>query len=625
MDPKKFDVSGWVTKNDVRCSDGRTIRRDAFLADDGKKVPMLWHHMHSDPMNVLGHVYLENRPEGVYGYAKFNKTEKGKHAKEMVRNEDLNSFSIFATKLKHNGNDVISGEIQEVSLVLVGANAEAKIDNASFRHSDDSTSYSDDEVIVQFGESLAHAEETLDDEVETPEVTDETPPEEGGEAEVTEEGDEDPESTDEQLEHSDLSEDPTVGEVYESFSDIQKDVVNAMIYQAAGGSPTVQHSDQQGGHEMSNVFEQQGPATVPSNILSHAEFQVLLQNTIQAKGSFKQAIQSNETVLAHAQTYGITNIDYLFPEAKALASEPTMYGREMGWVENVMNGVHRTPFSRIKSMYADITAEEARALGYTKGKEKKEEVFGLLKRTTSPTTIYKKQKLDRDDILDIVDINVVMFMKAEMRLMLREETARAILLSDGRSAGSDDKIKDPAGSNDGVGIRSIYNDDNMYAHRVISETAFDPETFIDTVIRARREYRGKGQPTLFMGIDRLTDLLLLKDKIGRYLYETRASLASKLGVSNIVEVGLIDSVKRTDDADMELALTAIMVDLKDYTVGADKGGEVTLFEDFDIDFNQQKYLLETRISGALKDPKTALIFEHNAAADAVEPEPEPQG
>lgn len=611
MDPKKYDVSGWVTKNDVRCSDGRTIRRDAFLADNGKKVPLMWHHLHSDPTNVLGHVLLENRPEGVYGYAKFNKTDRGTHAKEMVLNEDLNSFSIYATKLQHNGSDVIRGEIQEVSLVLVGANSEAKIDNVSFRHSDDTTSYADDEVIVNFWESLAHAEEE-------PEETD---------VEIPEEDEKNPEVIEgEELSHEDVSDgdDPTVGEVYESLTDIQKDVVNAMIYQAVGGSPTVQHADEEGGHEMSNVFEQQGPVAVPTNILSHAEFEILLKNTIQSKGSFKQAIQTNETVLAHAQTYGITNIDYLFPEAKALTSEPTLYGREMGWVENVMNGVHRTPFSRIKSIYADITAEEARALGYTKGNLKKEEVFGLLKRTTSPTTIYKKQKLDRDDILDIVDINVVAFMKAEMRLMLREETARAILLSDGRSASSDDKIKDPAGSNDGVGIRSIYHDDNMYAHRVITETGFDPEAFIDTVIRARREYRGKGQPTLFMGIDRLTDLLLLKDKIGRYLYETRASLASKLGVANIVEVGLIDSTKRTDDSGMVLALTAIMVDLKDYTVGADKGGEVTLFEDFDIDFNQQKYLLETRISGALKDPKTALIFEHKV--EAVEPvEPEPQG
>ena len=376
---------------------------------------------------------------------------------------------------------------------------------------------------------------------------------------------------------------------------------------------------------MPNVFEQQGAATVPTNILSHAEFGLVLQNTMNAKGSLKQAIQAHDTVIAHAATYGIENIDYLFPEAKALATEPTLYGREMDWVEVVMNGVHRTPFSRIKSIYADITAEEARALGYTKGNKKKEEVFKLLKRTTSPTTIYKKQKLDRDDILDIVDINVVAFMKAEMRLMLREEIARAVLISDGRPSSSEDKIKDPEGSNDGVGIRSIYNDDEMYAHRVVTEELFNPELFVDQVIRARKNYRGKGQPMLFINNDRLTDMLLLKDKVGRYMYDTRQSLAAKLNVSSIVDVGLFDSIKREDETlGYEVGLTAIMVNLNDYTIGADKGGEVTLFEDFDIDFNQNKYLLETRISAALKNPKTAIVFEHKLVDDVVV-DPEPQG
>ena len=612
MENSKYDISGYATKNDVLCTDGRIIRHNAFVEDDGKRVPLLWHHMHGDPKNVLGHAILENREDGVYTYVKFNDSETAKHAKAMVANGDVNSFSIFATKLIHSGADVIKGVIQEVSLVLTGANKEAKIDNVSFRHSDGNAYESDDEVIMYFGNSFKHEDgETEDPVEEIEEVNDEV-----GEVETEEGTEENTEGTEEvvtegeeTLAHEEATDDTlTLQQVYDSMTEIQQDVVNALVYQAAGGTASVQHSDLEGDN-MNNLFENQNEEQ--RETLSHADFLAYAKEAQDNKTTLRTVLASHD-VLAHAEpaTYGIENIDYLFPDHKYISDVPTLVSRDMSWVAKIMGGTKKTPFSRIKSIYADVTEDEARALGYIKGKLKKEEVFKLLKRTTSPTTIYKKQKLDRDDILDIIDINVVMFLKQEMQLMLREEQARAIVLGDGRDSDSADKIKDPAGDKDGVGIRSIYHDDALYAHRteIITPVTDKDDDFIVQVLKARKNYKGKAKPAMLMGTDMLTDLITLKDKIGRRYYETEAALATALGVTEIIEIGLMDDVKRTDGG-VEWELNAIMVNLNDYVVGENPGARPTMFEDFDIDYNQYKYLIETRFSGALKDPKTAIIFE----------------
>lgn len=609
MKNRNYDISGYATKNDVLCTDGRIIRKDAFKDDDGKRVPVLWHHMHGDPKNVLGHAILENREDGVYTYVKFNDSETAKHAKAMVANEDINSFSIFATKLVHSGADVIKGVIQEVSLVLTGANSEAKIDNVSFRHSDGSAYESDDEVIMYFGDSFKHADQ--DQEIEQDEETTEETTDEGAvETEETTEENEETPGGEETLEHAEDATDDslTLQQVYDSMTEIQREVVNALIYQAAGGTAEVQHSDIEGDN-MNNLFENQNEEQ--QDVLSHADFLAYTKEAIDNKTTLRTVLTNHE-VLAHAApTYGIENIDYLFPDHKYISDVPTLVSRDMSWVTKIMAGTKKTPFARIKSIHADITADEARALGYIKGNLKKEEVFKLLKRTTSPTTIYKKQKLDRDDVIDITDINVVMFLKQEMQLMLREEQARAIVLGDGRSADSEDKIKDPAGDNDGIGIRSIYHDNELYAHRteIVTPVTDKDDDFIVQVLKARKNYKGKAKPAMLMGTDMLTDLITLKDKIGRRYYETEAALATALGVTEIIEIGLMDEVTRTADDGTVWELNAIMVNLNDYVIGENPGAKPTMFEDFDIDFNQLKYLIETRFSGALKDPKTAIIFE----------------
>lgn len=568
------DFSGWATKNGLKCSDGRTIMAHAFKDNDQQKVPLVWQHRHDEPHNVLGHAILENRDEGVYAYAYFNDSANAKTAKEAVRHGDVQALSIYANQLIQRGANVIHGAIREVSLVLSGANPGALIDNISLKHGD-SYETVDEEAIIYTGLTLQHAE------TPTPIVKPEK--KEAPVAATTEK---------------------TVGEVFEEMSEEQKNVVYYMIGEATEGAEgdDAEHSDttdflthaaQEGYVAMPrNVFEQQGDVTASRTHLSHDQISTIVQDGIKM-GSFK------ESVLAHAGEYGITNIDLMFPDAKALSDTPDLVARQAEWVPKVLGATKHAPFAKIKSLTADLTAAEARAKGYIKGNQKTEEVISLMRRTTGPTTVYKKQKLDRDDILDITDFDVIAWLKWEIRFMLNEELARAILVGDGRSSLSEDKIKDPFGATDGNGIRSIANDNELYAHPIQLVANVSASDIIDEVARARTHYRGSGTPTFYTTDKIVTDLLLLKDKMGRRLYDTEAALASALRVKEIVAVEVME-----ETAD----LVGIIVNLTDYTVGTNKGGELSFFEDFDIDFNQNKYLLETRISGALTKPKSAIVI-----------------
>lgn len=562
-----YDFSGYATKNDLKCSDGRIIRKGAFKVNDGQTVPLVWQHLHNDPSNVLGHARLENRDDGVYAYCKFNNTEAGQNAKELVKHKDINALSIHANKLVQKGSDVIHGVIKEVSLVLSGANPGALIDNLAIEHGDGSLVTDDTEAIIYTGSELS-----LDDLTHQAGST----------------GSED---------------EKTVAEIFAGFSDVEKDVVYAMISQVLQGQTEINADDgevkhyDEGRRDMKiNVFDKQDPTETEGATLTHSQIQAIFEDAKRC-GSLK------ESVLAHAQEYGIEDIDYLFPDARKVRETPDFIKRDTDWVEGVMAGTHHTPFSRIKSMAADITANEARAKGYVTGAEKKEEIIKLLKRVTGPTTIYKKQKLDRDDIIDITDFNVVSWLKSEMRLMLDEEIARAILIGDGRAVDNADKINEEC-------IRPIYKDDDLYAHKVLLEGP-TIEAKIDEIVRARINYKGSGNPTLYAPPTVITDMLLIKDKNGRRIYNTEAELAAALRVSKIVEVPLMDTVSRIIEGVTEAPakLVGIIVNLKDYTVGTDKGGEVNMFDDFDIDYNQYKYLMETRCSGALTRPKSALVLE----------------
>ena len=563
----KYDFSGWATKNNLKCSDGRTILRDAFKHNDGQTVPLVWNHQHNDPLNVLGHALLENRESGVYAYCKFNETEAGKNAKMLVEHGDVTALSIYANQLKQKGGNVEHGVIREVSLVLAGANPGAFIDSI-LRHGE----ASDEEGVIYTGEQieLAHAEEKKEEEKE---VAD--------------------------------NKEKTVQDVVDSMTEEQRNVMYALIGQALEGSD-VKHSDENengGDDEMKhNVFESENVQGANSNELTHAEMEVILRDA-KRYGSLK------ESCLQH----GIEHIDepgYLFPEFKNLNREPEFVGRDMGWVGKVMSGVHRTPFSRIKSLQADITEDEARALGYIKGKQKKEEVFTLLKRTTDPQTVYKKQKLHRDDVLDITDFDVVAFVKKEMRMMLEEEIARAILVGDGRLPDSDDKIMD-------THIRSIANEEALYAihHNVKVEDKSDAEAkakaMIRESLRARKDYKGSGEPTLFCSESVLTEMLLLEDNNGRIIYDSVSKLATAMRVKEIVTVPVMEGAQNKDKSKNVLG---IIVNLRDYNVGADKGGQVSMFEDFDIDYNAQKYLIETRCSGALIKPFSAIVLQEDPQA-----------
>ena len=568
----KFDFSGWATKANIKCADGRTIMPNAFEHNDGKTVPLVWNHQHDNPNEVLGHALLENRPEGVYAYCTFNDTESGQVAKQLVQHGDVDALSIYANQLKERMSCVIHGNIREVSLVLAGANPGASIQNV-IKHGEEF----DDEAEIYTGESieLMHSD--------------------SGSSSSSEEDDkkkkEDSES------NSDSEE--TVGDVFNTLNEKQKNVVLGLIGQALedngsdkeneGGDDTMKH----------NVFDNEQIQT--EGVLSHDAMNTIITDA-KRYGSLK------ESFLAHAGDYGIDDIDWLFPDAKNLNTPPEFIKRDTGWVPKVMNSIKHSPFSRIKSMFADITEDEARAKGYIKGKLKKEEVFGLLKRTTTPTTIYKKQKLDRDDVIDITDFDVVSWLKAEMRTMLDEEIARAILVGDGRLASSDDKINEQ-------NIRPIWKDDDLFTIKAtvnVTSTSTDEEKakeFIRTVIKSRKNYKGSGEPTLYTTEDVLTDCLLIEDTNGRIIYDSVSKLATTLRVKEIVTVPVMENLSRQNGSAETLNLMGIIVNLSDYNVGADKGGAISMFEDFDIDYNQQKYLIETRCSGALIKPYSAIALE----------------
>ena len=555
---ERYDFSGWATRNDIKCSDGRTIRKNAFKDNDGQTVPLVWNHSHNDPANVLGHALLENRDQGVYAYCTFNNSELGQTAKELVEHGDVTSLSIYANKLKQNGGDVIHGAIREVSLVLAGANPGAYIDSV-MTHGEES----DEEAVIFTGEniSLSHAES-------------EPQPEEKIEEENT------------------MAKEKTVQDVFNELTEEQKQVVYALIGQALEDA---QDGEDEGDYEMKqNVFD--NDEMYSGNVLSHSDMMDIISDA-KRYGSMK------DSFLAHTQNYGIENVDFLFPDPENVNMPPTFIERDMGWVQKVMSGVHHTPFSRIKSMFADITADEARAKGYIKGNLKKEEVFTLLKRTTTPTTIYKKQKMDRDDVVDITDFDVIAWLKKEMRLMLDEEIARAILVGDGRLSSSDDKINE-------TNVRPILTDEDLYtvkANITVASNATGSEkakAFIDEVIRSRKDYKGSGNPTLFTTEDMVTECLLLEDSMGHKLYKSEAELATTLRVKEIVTVEVMEGVKDKNSHDV----AGIIVNLADYNIGADKGGAVNMFDDFDIDYNQQKYLIETRCSGALIKPYSAIAL-----------------
>lgn len=599
-----YDFSGYVTRNDLQCSDGRIIRRDAFKDCDGTVVPLVWQHSHDDPTNVLGHALLENRPDGVYGYGKFNNTERGQHSKKMVEDGDICAMSIFANRLKQQGNDVIHGVIREVSLVMAGANPGAFIDNIVIAHADGSYTDVEDEAVIYNNEEsfdeVRHSnidkEETManSNKLDLGNLTDDQ------RTALTSLLSQYMDYQSEEIEHAD-DPDKTIEDVFNEFTDEQKNVVYFLIGQALEGED-VEHGDNEGEDFMKhNVFDETAEDT-PA--LSHDELNAILADATRSS-SLKEYLE--DACLEH----GITNLEVLFPEARMVRPTPDMITRDMGWVDVLWNGLHKSPFARIKSASADLTIDAARAKGYIKGEFKTEEQFALLSRETTPQTVYKKQKLDRDDVIDIVDIDVVAWLKAEMRMMLNEELCRAVLIGDGRDANSKDKIKPDR-------IRPIYQDADMYTIHYQVEYAADATnddksaTLVDSAILAREDYRGSGNPKMFATNKVITQMLIARDKIGRRLYSNLTELASALRVSEIVEVPVMEGVTRTV-TDGELAgtydLLALIFNPADYTIGADKGGAVSLFDDFDIDYNQMKYLIETRCSGALTKPYSAIALE----------------
>lgn len=619
---KVYDFSGWATRNDLRCADGRIIRRNAFQDNDGKTVPLVWNHNHSEVSNVIGHALLENRDDGVYAYCSLNDTPNGKHAKEIIRHGDVASLSIYANNLKQHGSEVLHGMIRELSLVLAGANPGAYIEDVELAHGE----FSETEAIVYNGfelDELSHSDED-EEEKKKKKLPDDEENTDNEDVEDDSEDDEDEEEDmekEKKLSHADEGE-KTVQDIYDDMTEEQQLAVAAIVGAALENSEN-EDSDDEGGEEMKhNVFDNDQK----DNTLMHSvDFKQLLSDA-KKNGSLRDTVlahaeefdEDSDEFIAHAypqnedgttQRYGIANIDWLYPDARMTKPTPDWIKRDTDWVPGVINGVHHTPFSRIKSMFADITADEARAKGYIKGHQKVEEVFTLLKRSTTPQTIYKKQKLDRDDIIDITDFDVVAWIKAEMRIMLDEEIARAILVGDGRSTAADDHI-----SHDHV--RPIWLDDVLYTirHEVTagSTTAQTASNMVDDAVRARVGYKGSGSPTLYTTEEWITNMLLLKDNDGHRLYKTMEELATAMRVTKIVPVPVLEGQTRTvgEGASAKTyQLLGLIVNLQDYTVGADKGGAVSLFEDFDIDYNQEKYLIETRISGAMTKPKAAIALE----------------
>ena len=598
MSKKNYDFSGWATRNDIKCADGLTIRQDAFADCDGIKVPLVYMHNHQDPENVLGHAILENRKDGVYCYGSFNDTEKGAYAKALVAHGDITSLSIYANQLQKKGTDVLHGVIREVSLVLAGANPGATIDFPVLQHSDGSYEDIEDEAVISFkqpfvlGEELSHFLDEDEEDLEHDDVEEEA------------EGDDD---------------EPTVDEI---FDDEQKEVVDNLmqlayeqgVKDASGeGADEEEASDEEDEEEIEQSdIKEGGDAVMHNNIFEgQTNDKVLVhgmdENT--ANAILSESKTNGQSMKATALAHGIDQIDWLFPEAKSASATPDWIKRDTGWVAGVLNGVHHTPYSRIKSMFADIREDEARAKGYIKDEFKKEQVFGLLKRSTSPQTIYKKQKLDRDDIVDITDFNVIDWIKAEMRMMLDEEIARAILVGDGRPVSSDEKISEEH-------VRPIWKDDELYSVKVKvtyaagADDNAKAQANIKALIKNRKLYKGSGNPKFYTTEDVLADMLLITDTTGRFIYETVQSLANRLRVSEIVTVPVMDNLTRVDATDTKTyQLLGIMVNLQDYNVGADKGGAVNMFDDFDIDYNKETYLIETRISGALIKPFAALVLE----------------
>lgn len=614
--PTGYDFCGWASKNDLLCSDGRTIRRGAFASDDGKKVPMVYQHQHTSIDNVLGHAILENRDEGMYAYCYLNESDTGKMAKELVRHGDICAMSIYANKLKQIGNDVVHGEIKEVSLVLAAANPGAAIESVVLEHSDGST---EEEAIIYSGEDtqykiLSHAEtptQTSSDKTVNDILNGMSEAKKNvlyymlaKVSETDEEAEDDDVIEDSDIRHADVSGGRTIQDIFDTFTSDEKKVAFFLIGQAIKESGSMEQSDipniddesEENDTMKHNVFEN-NQIENDETVLSHAEIEEIFRDT-------KQYGTLKNSALAH----GITNIEYLFPDAKTVTPTPELIKRNDDWVSKVMGAVHHTPFSRIKSTAANLTEDEARAKGYIKGKLKKEEVFSLLKRTTEPTTIYKKQKLDRDDVVDITDFDVVAWIKSEMRMMLNEEIARAILIGDGRLASSDDKIPEDH-------IRPVAFDSELYTVPVevtVATGATDDDkakAIIRSIIKGRKEYKGSGNPVMYTTEDVLTDMLLMEDKMGRVVYDSVTKLATALRVSEIVTVPVMEGLKDSENN----AVIAVIVNLADYNVGADRGGEVNMFDDFDIDYNAMKYLIETRCSGALTKPYSALAVKLKTA------------
>ena len=575
MNEQKYDFCGWATRNDIRCTDGRTIRRDAFRDNDGRRVSLVWNHQYVGPEFVLGHADLENRPEGVYAYCKFNNTQSGRDAKELVKHGDVRSLSICANHLTQNGGDVIHGQIREVSLVLAGANPGAYIESV-LAHSENGDT--EEALYINYDApdfEIMHADT---DEKETEKMAA-------------------PEKKTEKMAAPEKKE-RTVQDVIDGMTEEERNVLYALV-----GTALENTTDEEDSDMSHNVFDQEEQN---NDVLMHADFVRDVIRDAKRYGTMK------ESFLSHAEEYGIQNLEYLFPEDRNLDATPQFISRDMDWVQEVMSAVHHTPFSRVKSMFADITEDEARAKGYIKGKLKKEEVFSLLKRSTSPTTVYKKQKIDRDDEIDITDLNVLSWIKTEMRFMLNEELARAYLLGDGRLASDDDKI-------DEARIRPVVNDASLFVIRwgVAAGSADEDKAknFIRAAIKARKSYKGSGNPVLYTTEDMLTEMLLLEDGIQHRLYKTEAELATALRVRKIVTVPVMEGF--TDKYNKEVY--GIIVNLSDYNVGADQGGAINMFDDFDIDYNQNKYLIETRCSGALTKPFSAIVLHAGNTTASEEP------
>ena len=584
----KFDFSGWATKNDLTCSDGRTIKHNAFKENDGQRVPLVWQHGHNAVDNVLGHALLENRDEGVYAYCAFNDTPGAENAKELVKHGDVKALSIYANRLDQRGADVIHGHIAEVSMVLSGANPGALIDNVALEHSDGSWTESEDEAVIYSGLTLSHdSGETTED---------------------TESMDED-----EVYDEDDL----TVADVLETLDDDQRLAVAALIEEISGDvdaededfdedeefdedydedyDEDAEHGDSGGDTLMhSNIFEGDARAAMGPH-LSHADEELIFAE------ARKPGMTLRTGVLAHAADYGIKNPELLFPDATNLDPEPQRIMRENSWVSKVLQGAKHSPFSRVKTQWSNLTADDLRAKGYVKASRKKDVVYEVANRKTEPTTIYNKTKIDRDDVLDITTFNVVAWMQQNLRLALEEELARAVLIGDGREGSNPDKSKE-------TNIRPIWKDDELFSHKVLIDKDAKTPDIIDAVRRSRKFYKGSGMPVLFTTNAFVCDMLEIKDTNQRYIYETKQAVANALNVSDVIEVEVMEGVKREVGGKTQ-NLLGIIVNMQDYTLGADKGGETSFFEQFDIDFNQQKYLLEGRCSGSLTKYKSAIVIE----------------